>query len=317
MASSNHEVFDDRFLARYLLGDLSPEEAERVDALSITDEEFSWRLSAVENDLVDAYVRGELSGKDLEQFRSSYLSSPRRHKKVDFAQGLLALEQRTATQRTEASERQGAKRAALDEIPVRLVLSRYGFLRAAFAGAGFVLLLVVIYLSIANLRLHEQISEMRQQQEAINQRNRELEQQINAERTANGDNRTQLERLRQSQPDHQLRTVSLLMPPPTRGATRISTISLHPGTDLFVVLLLAMESNEFAAYRAELKDPANGQVVWRSAEVKASSLNDKHVVSVSFPSSLLKQQNYIAELAGLGTARSEVVGDYAFRVVLK
>src|SRR5215475_5472850 len=88
MASQNEEKYDERLLVRYLLGVLSREETERLDELSIVDDEFAARLNAAEDDLVDAYVRNELSGTDAEKFQSSYLSSPRRLQKVEFAEGL-------------------------------------------------------------------------------------------------------------------------------------------------------------------------------------------------------------------------------------
>lgn len=313
MASSENQAFDDQALTRYLLGGLSAEEAERVDELSIADEEFSWRLNGLENDLVDAYVRGELAGKDLERFRSFYLSSAGRRRKVDFARGLLQLEQRAAMQTTEA----GRARALYGSRP-RLFSGWHSFFGWGFAGAAFVLLGLAIYLSLANFRLQRQLTEARQDRAAIEQRDRELEQQIRERKWPDAEARNQLERLRKSQANvNQLRTVSLLLPPPMRGAGRISTISFHPGTDLFVVLLLLTESNEFPAYCAALKDPRSGQVLWRSQKVEAASLNDKQAVSISFPATLLKQQNYIVELAGVRGGGPAVVADYAFRVVLQ
>ncbi len=61
MSFADKQEFNDQVLIRYLLGSLSEEEAERLDELGIADDAFAWRLRAVENDLVDGYVRGELS----------------------------------------------------------------------------------------------------------------------------------------------------------------------------------------------------------------------------------------------------------------
>ena len=66
-------VDDDQVLARYLLGSASAEEVERLDEHSIADDQLALRLHEVENDLVDAYVRGELAGETLERFQSHYL----------------------------------------------------------------------------------------------------------------------------------------------------------------------------------------------------------------------------------------------------
>jgi hypothetical protein len=75
----------DNLLVPYLLGALSETETEQLDALSFTDPEFAGRLSAAENDLVDAYVQGELTGDTLDRFESHYLASPLRREKVDLA----------------------------------------------------------------------------------------------------------------------------------------------------------------------------------------------------------------------------------------
>ena len=85
-------TLDDDLLRRYLVGSLGEEEAERLDELSVTDDEVALRLRAVENDLVDSYARGELSGEMLRRFESAYLSSPQRREKVQIAKALASRE---------------------------------------------------------------------------------------------------------------------------------------------------------------------------------------------------------------------------------
>src|SRR5580698_5966117 len=82
---------DDEGVVRYLLGSASEEETARFDELSITDDEFAERLHAVENDLVDSYVNGELTGETLERFKAFYLSSEYRLEKVKFAESFLSV----------------------------------------------------------------------------------------------------------------------------------------------------------------------------------------------------------------------------------
>ena len=84
----NAHAPDDSVLVRYLVGSLPDAEAERLDELSVADDEFALRLSAAEHDLVDAYVNGELSGDTLDRFRSRYLTAPARGEKVAFAETL-------------------------------------------------------------------------------------------------------------------------------------------------------------------------------------------------------------------------------------
>jgi len=96
MSSANPNHVEDQDVVQYLLGAASEEQTDLLDRLSISDDDFACRLKALEDDLVDAYVRGELSGDTLERFRSFYLSSPLRREKVRFAQALLPLADRGA-----------------------------------------------------------------------------------------------------------------------------------------------------------------------------------------------------------------------------
>ena len=299
-----HEQFDDQVLTRYLLGDSPQEEAERLDELSVADEEFAWRLSALENDLVDSYARGELSGKERELFEARYRASARTREKLDFARGLAIAVQRSGT---------------TDAEPIVKSFSRpkksFG-LSSLFiwtpAAAALAMLLVAGYLFMANHRLEQQLTAAR-----IDQRTQQLQSQLAQEQAAHAKSRDELERLQKSQLNlEQLKTASLVVPPPMRGAGRLTSLSLRPGTDL-VVLFLTLESQDFPAYRATLKETGTNQVVWRSAELEPQSLGDKKVVPVSLPSTLLKAQNYVVELAGGPAGHSQVVGDYVFRAVLK
>jgi hypothetical protein len=78
-------------LVHYLLGLLPEEDAERLDELSIADDDVASRLCATENDLIEAYVRGTLAGDTLQRFESFYLASPRRHEKVMIARRRLRI----------------------------------------------------------------------------------------------------------------------------------------------------------------------------------------------------------------------------------
>ena len=68
-----------------------PEDAERLDEASIVDDEIAARLRMVEHDLVDAYVRGRLTGDTLARFESHYLASPRRREAWRLPEGSCRL----------------------------------------------------------------------------------------------------------------------------------------------------------------------------------------------------------------------------------
>src|SRR5947209_4000978 len=96
MMSLNMPARDDRLLIGYLVGSLTEQEAERLDELSVADDQVAADLHAVEHDLVDAYVRGELLGDTLRRFEAHYLSSPDARAKVTFARALLKYQERAA-----------------------------------------------------------------------------------------------------------------------------------------------------------------------------------------------------------------------------
>jgi anti-sigma-K factor RskA len=109
MSSTEQQRFDDQVLTRYFLGTLPEAETQRVEELSIADDSFALRLDAVENDLVDAYAREELSPENLPQFKKSYLSSPQATEKVQFAQALCSRVDKGPTQAVPAKAMPGSK----------------------------------------------------------------------------------------------------------------------------------------------------------------------------------------------------------------
>lgn len=309
MASSERNLFDDQYVVRYLLGDLTAEEAERLDEMSVANDDFAWRLRGIENDLVDSYVRSELTGKTLQQFRSFYMASARRREKVEFAEGLRRFQSATTT----------ANEPSTTNAPFWGAFSSpWMALRLAMSAAALVVLLVAGYLLVENARLRREINDVRVQQSSIEQRRLQLEKELNEQRAANSEWQKKSGPSPSVAPDiGQLKTVSLLLPPPTRSLSSLKTVTLHPNTDL-LVLLLALESADFPRYRITLKDPATNAAVWRSSELEAVSTGEGKAVSVGLRAGLLKQQIYIAEVAGLQRGSGvRIVGDYPFHVVLR
>jgi len=92
------QIYNDELIAQYLLGSLPEGETERFDELCFVDDEFAERLNAVENDLVDTYVRGELSSQKLERFDAYYLASPIRREKVHIARASRFMRKRLSRQ---------------------------------------------------------------------------------------------------------------------------------------------------------------------------------------------------------------------------
>ena len=96
----NEKIYDNQAMIAYLLGSLPEAEAVRVDELSFTDDEFAEDLKIAENDLIDAYINGELQNPTLEKFESYYLASPVRREKVKFAQAFQIFAEKNSAAQT-------------------------------------------------------------------------------------------------------------------------------------------------------------------------------------------------------------------------
>jgi hypothetical protein len=258
---SQHQT-DDHILTQYLLGQLPEEETERMDEMSIADDEVAWRLRAVENDLVDAYVRGKLSGETLERFKSSYLSTPQRRKRVILANALFSI------------ERQNAPAAR----PLRWW---------AIAAAALLIVVSLAFVFTPRRRTippHNEVAAQTATKPAI----RDLAPIAPA--------------------------ASFVLLPPTRAVSAIPSIEI-PRRAQRVEVQMRLESNDFPSYQASLRDLVTSEIIWKSTPLTAAA-GSHPTVSIQLPASILKQQNYSVELAGLPPGRSaELMGSYAFRVV--
>ncbi len=169
---------DHQILIDYLLGALPETEAERFDELSIADDEFVSRLTAVENDLVDAYVRGDLSEDARRQFRAHYLSSQKRRDKVAFADALRLHEQRDEALPEKTAAPESRRRFA----PWRFLTVAGP--APAWALAAAAVTLAAAYLFITNGRLRQELARSQSARASLEGRTRDLWSQLEHEQSA-------------------------------------------------------------------------------------------------------------------------------------
>ncbi|HEY7293143.1 MAG TPA: hypothetical protein VH583_25125 [Vicinamibacterales bacterium] len=298
----------DQLLISYLVGRCPAEEEERLDELSIVDDEFADRLNAVEHDLVDAYVAGELKGDTLDAFRFRYLASSVGRRKIAFADAL----------RSRAAESKPVPAAE----PERRRWFTWPQLAPQWAMAAVAVAAVAasVYLVVENRRLTTQIGEGQSARTALEQRQTSLEQQLASERSASNAANQELTRARdeidrsgKSSPAGASHAglLAFLLPPATRGAETMS-IRVPQGTDR-IQLRLPLESTDFRAYDATLKTAA-GDVVWRGA-AELSTRGTSPEATITVPAAELSARGYVVELSGLTRAGTrEFAGSYPFRI---
>src|SRR5262245_26219364 len=114
-------------MKRFLVGDVTPEERERVEGRFMTDPDSFERVCAIEDDLILSHVRNELPADWRARFESAYLTTPARRRRVDEMRAVVA---GMSTQKAPARTRKrllvtlGAAAAVLVAIGVAALLQK-------------------------------------------------------------------------------------------------------------------------------------------------------------------------------------------------
>ena len=85
------DLNNEKVITRYLLGELPEEQQVEIEDRAFADQEYLASITAVENDLIDEYVRRELSETERLRFESRFLASAERRKRVEFAKALAGV----------------------------------------------------------------------------------------------------------------------------------------------------------------------------------------------------------------------------------
>lgn len=100
---------EERRIRSYLLGDLAQEDARQLDDRLLTDDRLAEQVRFVEDELIEDYVRGEVSTDERERLEKRFFLTPRRRRSLEMVQGLRerALIEVTAESPGEKEERVG------------------------------------------------------------------------------------------------------------------------------------------------------------------------------------------------------------------
>jgi hypothetical protein len=333
--STDPNAPDDALLRRYVLGQTSADESERIDELSVSSAEVATRLQAVEYDLIDAYAAGQLSREALTALRSSYVSQADWQAEVGFSDTLRAWHARAAASGAAPEGKLSGRRPSDAGSPERSSAAWFRR-REAQAGAASglvprwwlgaaaaIALLAIGGLAFMNLSLRRDIENLRAERASLDshaQRLQAAEQRLEAQLQANAEAAKELERLRMLPSSSSsgagsavpMVIASFLLPSSVRGANDITPIALPPKVDA-VQLQLPLETTRFATIDADVRDAATSQIVWRGTGIRPIG----RAVALNIPANTLKSRTYLLELRGLRPgATPEPLAPAAFRVVL-
>ena len=311
----------EEIIRAYLLGNLSPEEQEKLEEqLMIQDDAFT-QLLICEDELIDEYVSGGLSAPEREAFERHFLAAPERRQKLGFAQAL--------TKYVEATAPVPAKNQVTLKSFARVFLSllrlQHPAVRYSFAAIALAFTVGIPW-SILNVwRLQTEIGKIRDHQATSQIAVNSLTQQLSEAQKRSQDLMEQLGQQQQSQSALEEQLVLVQRPaivsfPLTPGLVRdlgvIKKLVVPPAARL-VELSLSVDGENYNNYRAVLQG-ANGEEVLSLNRLNLTRIDGIGVVVMPVPAGLLTPGDYIVKLSGLKTGGSpEDIGKFYFRVSRK
>ncbi|MCH9647205.1 MAG: hypothetical protein K0U98_03135 [Deltaproteobacteria bacterium] len=315
----------------YLLGNLAEADQESLEETLLVDEEAFARLEAVEDDLIDAYARGELSKTDQQRFRQRFLTTQGRRQRVAFGRALA----------TEMSPKESSKEEST-EAAVPRPASRGWALRLAVA-ANILLALGLAWLAAQTLNLKGQVRELASQRldamegrESLSDQAQDLSRRLaeGQERAVELDQmvKTQAEELTRKgeqiaalQGDLARRTstrssaqplvASILLSIGVRSEGGSAQLEIPAAADQ-VELQVDLEGDDaYDDFRVTLRTGAGAQV-WGRKGVEAVATEWGSELLLKLPAELLKPGRYELAVEGLAASGDVLpVGFYGFSVV--
>jgi len=321
------DLNSENLIARYLLGELSEEQQVAIEDRAFADQKYLASITSVENDLIDEYVRNELSPAERQRFEKQFLASAERRKRVEFARALAGVIEEAIPQKIVV--RESKSWSWMDSI--------YAFInglaptaRIAFVSAVPLLLIGAGYLGLETLRLRRELTELRtanQSQQNSQQQALELERHRNEELNA----QLNQEKQQREQTDESLRELSeagdavnpaprpviaslTLLPGLSRGGDSKPSLVI-PEDARLVRLQIGIDPEEpYKSFGVDLRTSAGSQV-WTRENLKTRNRRGARAVALTLPATALKSGEYELRLRGVTeSGATEDVGFYYFNV---
>ncbi len=313
------QVAQTLLMRRYHLGALPEAEQVALEQQFFADGEMFDCVWAVENELVDGYVRGQLPPDERKQFEQHYLASPAHRERVAFAQTLLPMTNKAAMdESTTAVPARGVVEATESFWAKLLAMLR----TPQFALSAALIVALMLIGGAWRARWQQQLAQSQAEQTVREQRMRELENQIAQQHERNSQLSAELERLREelrraaeaaSASSLRPTIFSFLLLPSVRANSEQQTLKLPPKANQ-VRLQMKIERRDTRRYRASVRAVDGGES-WQATSIKAAADKDGALVSVFIPAAKLKRGDYILTLTGIDAAgTAEEIDRYFFRV---
>lgn len=307
---------------QHLLGLSSEVERERIESEFFDNDDAFQEMLTAEDDLIDAYARGELAAKERKEFEKRFLKSAKGRERVEFARAL-------AGPRAAETAPEGWWPGFFGSLTgsntfVRVAAS----VAVVFVTAGF------SWLLYDRARMNNELRELRAEHVRLAEKSNELQRLADAERARNAELMAQVQGSNKPSP-----TPAEQVPPnegPRPPADQLASITFAistgsvrggggkrlpvPQSVRTIVLRLGFERPSLhQEYRAAI-ETADGSPVWRNdsfgSRSNATELN--RISLPAIPANSLPPGDYVLLLSGKRSDGTfEPVANYSFRITRK
>jgi hypothetical protein len=304
-------------MIQYLLGQLSEAEQEGLEEKYFADGDVFEQLLGVEDDLIDAYVRGELSPGEREHFERRFLASPRRRERLEFASVLAG--SRPTAQPAAAPRAGDRRRASFWQALLSPFQTRNMLLPFSLAAATVIAVAGVSWLALRTRTAPEIPQQVGTAQPEPPPGENPPPRQEPPTLPEPAPTPTPAPRPRVASAPRQRApmdgsVVSFALEPELVRDIQESKKLRIPPNARSVRLRLELDADEYARYRAVLRT-SEGKEVWSQSGLTASAAKSARSVSVSMPAHVLASGEYVLTLSGVAAGgHIEEAADYIFAV---
>ena len=316
----------EKTIRRYLLGELSEQEQVEIEDRAFEDQELLEQVLAVEQDLIDDFVSGDIPEEKRGSFQTHFLASAERKKKIAFAKALAAVV-------NEAPAPQKHRAPGSDVTGISLLTKLKAFFTRpvtayGFASASLLLFFLGSWLVVDRIRLRSEVAQLRSVHESQLAQQRQLENEIATERLRNEElmanrgtpsQQTPTPEIQPKSPPQSTTPTSpvvvalSLLPGISRGSGSVPHLVIAKDVNLVRLQIGIDRQENYRRYRVELRTE-KGQQVLAQGNLSPRGRN----VPLSVSASALAKGRYEVTLKGITeNGTTEDVGFYYFDVVKK
>lgn len=312
---------------------MSDQEKVRIEESYFDDDKSFQELEIIEDELVDNYVRGQLSAAEREHFEKLLRSSARLSRRVQFARML-------ANRIGQQSGNPAINPVAAEITPVMFTgkqswwqkifdLNQPGR-KFAIAGSAVIVLIIVgllfgwMQLRESSRRLQNERAALQQQRETLDAQSREQTSKLNQlaadlekERNLRAEDQKLIESLgKESGKEEAVAPTfaSLFLSPGTSRDTSATgqTLNLRPAQK--EVRLFFSVGDEYKTYEATIINQDGNEIVNRGGLKPRQTRSGKQII-LQFPVARISDGSYVVRVSGQTPTGAEAFNNYAFHVV--